>query len=868
MAKELAVAPIKAHLRTKPPSTAGRILKFTLKRALSLLAIVFVSVFITVLITSKSVVIDRDISLEPEGANPSPIFGWFSGISNPRIMHRPDAHVDDPSAWLQTAVRLTTNGLILNLGQTQVFYWNAGYMRGEVREVILDALPRTLLLFGSANLLIFFSSLVLALVTSRNPGNWFDRMVVSLSPLSSVPPWIYALGIGVFTFRVLRTYTGGLLNTWPDEFSWDFALVLLRFMGPAILAVFLSKFFMSVYIWRSFLLIFSNEDYIELAKAKGLPPRLLERRYLLRPVLPNLITSFTMMMIAIWQEAIIIELFFNVTGIGHVFYNAIRYKDMPLIVGLTVIFAYLLALSVFVLDLIYGIVDPRVNVGEEGKEGRAVSWRLNPLRRLQKARRRARLLASRNGPKPGSAWQRRARQPLGELIPAAFANFKDTLAPARQVLRTPTAVIGLVVIALLVGVSVYTVFARPYTETIRIWNASQHLWLDNPDRAMPVWVNLFRRDKLPENIILRAGDPRVTVTRTALNEEITDVVYSFKFDYPYHGFPQNMLLNLRPKYESKLPHISLEWHTPDGRQIEAGEFAARISERYSIAGNTRLVRRLGGVDPNVGLFADPGTERLRALPGTYELRASALLFEVDSDFEADFQLFGQVWGLAGTDHYRRDLTLALMWGAPVALAFGILGAAGASLATMTIAALGAWFGGWIDGLIQRLTEVNMILPAFPILLIVYNFYSKSVWVILGVAVLLGIFGSAIKTQRSLFLQIKQAPYIEAARSYGSSDLRIIFGYLTPRILPALVPQFVVLIPTFVYLEATLAYLNMSDPFMPTWGKAIREAAIHGGLDSAYHTLLLPVGILLITGFSFLMVGYALEKALNPHLRDV
>ena len=120
---------------------------------------------------------------------------------------------------------------------------------------------------------------------------------------------------------------------------------------------------------------------------------------------------------------------------------------------------------------------------------------------------------------------------------------------------------------------------------------------------------------------------------------------------------------------------------------------------------------------------------------------------------------------------RRDLTLALLWGTPVALAFGFLAAICSSLLSMVIAAFGAWYGRWVDGLIQRLVEINMVLPAFPIMLLIFNFYSKRIWVILGVTVLLSIFGGAVKTYRSVFLQLRESLYIESAKAYGASDMR-------------------------------------------------------------------------------------------------
>jgi len=101
-----------------------------------------------------------------------------------------------------------------------------------------------------------------------------------------------------------------------------------------------------------------------MAQAKGLSEREIERRYVLRPTLPTIITSFALSLIALWTGAIILETVFNWPGIGRQIFRAIGLYDTPVIVGSTVIYAYLLAITLFLLDIIYALVDPRVRIGE------------------------------------------------------------------------------------------------------------------------------------------------------------------------------------------------------------------------------------------------------------------------------------------------------------------------------------------------------------------------------------------------------------------------------------------------------------------------------------------------------------------------
>jgi peptide/nickel transport system permease protein len=257
------------------------------------------------------------------------------------------------------------------------------------------------------------------------------------------------------------------------------------------------------------------------------------------------------------------------------------------------------------------------------------------------------------------------------------------------------------------------------------------------------------------------------------------------------------------------------------------------------------------------------------LKGKYQLIVEGLTFEKDSKIEAKLQIYGRAFGLAGTDHNRRDISLALLWGTPIALAFGFLAAVGSTLVTFSISALGAWFGGWFDSLIQRLTEINSVLPFLPILILIGVFYTRNIFVILAVVVTLGIFGLAIKVYRAMFLQVKEMPYIEAARAYGASSFRIVFQYMMPKIAPVLIPTFVTLIPGFVFLEASLAVLGLGDPTLPTWGKVLNDAYANGALYKGYYYWVLePASLLLLCSLGFATVGFALDRIFNPRLREI
>ncbi|MBN1484625.1 MAG: ABC transporter permease subunit [Chloroflexia bacterium] len=871
---------VNAMLKRLRTTLLARLARYTAVRAVSLAFTVVVAVYLIILIANLGGFVDVVIRNNISWAIAMRIRGgWLRDVSLEERM----ALVEETQAAMEEAAGLNEPFML------RCFRWLGQGLRldwGEdMRAQILDSLPRTLLLFGPANLLLFFASVFVAAPLARKYGRWMDRFIVMLSPLSSVPAWVLGIVLNLLSIRVLGGLsTGGVLDAWPGEFTWGYLPILLKRMLLPFLAIFLSGFIQSVYAWRTFFLIYASEDHVEMAKAKGLPAGMLERRYILRPVLPYLVTSFALLFVNLWQEVIVLEQFFKVEGIGRLFWGALHRFNTPMIVALVTAFAYLLAITIFLLDIIYALVDPRVRIDSGAqKDSAALGARRPSLRERLEAFRRA----------LRRPFERRARPSWTAFLPSAapdrprnsllasrktlrdrLEQFKPAL---REIVRHPSALFGLSIIVVMIGLSVYAVIAIPYDEMIARWREDEESWRYNPQNAYPTWVNLFRKDDLPKTFILDSRERSIDKSVRAISEDMTEISFSFPLDFPYEGFPQDLSLYFEAQYDVKSPHVALTWVRPDGREIDLLTDSLRSSRQtYIFSQDESLRRKLNRrpfwrvdleLSPVRVLFIDPQPEDPVALEGHYELRVQSFVFEEGADVDAKFILYGQVYGLAGTDHRRRDLLVPLLWGMPVALSFGILAAVSTSLITMMIAAIGAWFGGWMDAIIQRITEVNLILPFLPVSLMIYILYSKTFWVLLGVTVLLSIFGPQIKNYRSIFLQMKGASYIEAARSYGAGDWRIVFHYLIPRIIPVLVPQLVILVPGYVFLEATLAFMGMSDPVLPTWGKLITDGLSRGIYTGDYHVVLQPLALLLLVGFAFVMLGVALERIFEPRLRE-
>jgi peptide/nickel transport system permease protein len=444
--------------------------------------------------------------------------------------------------------------------------------------------------------------------------------------------------------------------------------------------------------------------------------------------------------------------------------------------------------------------------------------------------------------------------------------FRNTF---KEIRRYPSAVIGSIVILILIASAVVVLIKIPYFEAIRLWRGGEDVWYKNPKTVPPVWTNWFTKDKKPPSLFLAEGDENVEKIREVVSDEQVDIFYTYTFDYNYDDFPQELALYLDGIFTEKNPFVDVYWEKPDGEEVRVVSEGVDVSQAVYFSQEDKLKRRLDDISPEIGLFIIPDSNPPQVMQGTYQLKVEGIGFEPDSDINAEFVIYGLVHGIAGTDHLRRDLSIALLWGIPIALTFGMIAAIGTTVLTMIIASIGVWYGGWVDELIQRITEVNLVLPFLSILVMIGTFYSKSIWIIMGATVVLSIFGGGIKTYRANFMQIKESMYIEAAQAYGAGDMRIIFLYLIPRIIPLLIPGLVSSTATFVFLEASLAVLGLGDPVLPTWGKVINDAWQQGALfRGLYYWILEPAVLLMITGLAFAMLGFSLDRIFNPRLRGL
>lgn len=217
--------------------------------------------------------------------------------------------------------------------------------------------------------------------------------------------------------------------------------------------------------------------------------------------------------------------------------------------------------------------------------------------------------------------------------------------------------------------------------------------------------------------------------------------------------------------------------------------------------------------------------------------------------------------LLGTDLYGRDMLSRLILGARVSLAVGLMAVIISLLIGVTIGAIAGYFGGWIDAALSWLMNILWALPALLLVIAISFALGKGLWQIF-IAVGLSMWVEVARLVRGQVLSVKQTEYIEAARSLGYNNARIIRRHILPNIAGPILVMASSNFASAILLEAGLSFLGFgAQPPMPTWGSMIKEHYGYIIMDSAYLSIIPGMAIMLIV-YAFNLVTVGLRDAFD------
>jgi len=433
---------------------------------------------------------------------------------------------------------------------------------------------------------------------------------------------------------------------------------------------------------------------------------------------------------------------------------------------------------------------------------------------------------------------------------------------------------GVAILVVLFSMSVVAFVAIPL-DSFKSWNDPAS-WLLYPKSAQPAWINYFQSEKIPEHLIL---SPVISSQQLGTVNVVTN---SFTVNYQYDGFPSDFIYQYTAKYSGS-PLLQISVTRPDGMVLQLVStslpFANNDTTYSSMIFSTQNVILknisdkkskylfpLDGVSSEKIVFSQLDENVI--LKGQYVFHVN--LYDVSGKpvlEQSRLILGGQVYGIMGTDELRRDLSIGLLWGTPLALFIGITVSIGSVVIGLIYGVYAGYKGRATDEVLMRFNDIIYAMPALPLLIILAVTIGNSIFLMVGFLVIFGWVGIA-KVSRSMAMQIKTLQYVEAAQLMGQKNHKIIFKHILPQLLPYAFASIAISVPGAITTEAGLSFLGLGDPTFPTWGQILHDASSYSAAARGMWWWILPPGIMIaVTGLAFVFMGHAMDGIVNPKLRQ-
>jgi peptide/nickel transport system permease protein len=364
-------------------------------------------------------------------------------------------------------------------------------------------------------------------------------------------------------------------------------------------------------------------------------------------------------------------------------------------------------------------------------------------------------------------------------------------------------------------------------------------------------------------------------------DSVSVLTNSFLVNYQYDGFPSDFIYQYTVKYSGS-PLLQVFVTRPDGIVLQLVSTSlpfAKDATTYSsmifstqdvIAKNisdkkSRYAFSLDGISSEKIVFSRLDENSILKGPYVFQVR----LYDVSEKpvlSKSNLILGGKVYGIMGTDELRRDLSVGLLWGTPLALFIGITVSIGSVVFGLIYGVYAGYKGRATDEVLMRFNDIIYAMPALPLLIILAVTIGNSIFLMVGFLIIFGWVGIA-KVSRSMALQIKTLQYVEASKLMGQKDYKIIFKHILPQLLPYAFASIAISVPGAITTEAGLSFLGLGDPTFPTWGQILHDASSYSAAARGMWWWILPPGIMIaVTGLAFVFMGQAMDAIVNPKLR--
>lgn len=221
----------------------------------------------------------------------------------------------------------------------------------------------------------------------------------------------------------------------------------------------------------------------------------------------------------------------------------------------------------------------------------------------------------------------------------------------------------------------------------------------------------------------------------------------------------------------------------------------------------------------------------------------------------------------GTDDGGKDVLSSFIYGARVSLFVGFVAALMTLVIGSVIGLLAGYYGGRVGGLLMRLTDIFLVIPGLPLLVVLVALLGPSIW---NIILALALFGwtSTTRLVYAQVLSVKERLFVTRARAIGAPSGHIIRQHVFPMVLPIILAQNALVISDAILSESALSFLGLGDPTLISWGSMLNFAFGRGAVSIGAWWALLPPGLGIVWAvLAWTLLGHVIEEIVNPRLKS-
>src|SRR5574338_400161 len=342
--------------------------RYILTRAITMFGVLMATLLVTIALVGSNMdsILNQSVAIEcregvtnnpniVKGLGPEEVEGFIQNCIKTRTVA---LGLDAPWYYPPKLGLSMYKILILDFGHATFLTSDSG--SSNVKDILLEKLPRTILLFTTATVIISLIGIFIGALSANKINSKLDRLTSTFAVVSSSFPvwWIGMLMIFVFSF----TYQIFPARATPLIPATDPGYIgaLLYHMTLPVITLILIGFGSWAYLVRNFMIGVLQEDFVTAKRAIGIPEKKILYKHALKNAAPPIVTVLALSLSGSLGGAIITEAVFDWPGMGRLYYEAINVLDLPVIIGATYVLTAFFLVSVFVADILYGYFDPRV----------------------------------------------------------------------------------------------------------------------------------------------------------------------------------------------------------------------------------------------------------------------------------------------------------------------------------------------------------------------------------------------------------------------------------------------------------------------------------------------------------------------------